>query len=989
MQTKPKTHQIDAANAATGVLAEADRATIVMPCGTGKTLVGAMIANSLAPKALVMFFPSLALIKQTLQAWKYENPLGVMDYLCVCSDQTINDDEAHITLDELGGGDRVTTDPARIHQFMRDRSVPKILFSTYQSAAMIQVDEPIDLAIMDEAHRTAGACDNAYAVPLIDDYIQIRKRVFMTATPRHVASDENDKGVFSMLDESFYGKIAYAMSITEAIERGIICDYKIIVSVTTDADIAEIAEKHNTGKTEASVIAAAVAIRSAMDTHGVKKAISFHKTVQSASSFATDPNVTSILAAQMVGHVSGKQTSSKRAKTMASFRGASTGLVTNARCLTEGVDVPSVDMVAFLDRKDSIIDVVQACGRAMRIAEGKESGHILLPLHVNLKSGETIEQAVLRSGFREIWRVINSMREQDMIVAGGNGRLVSLKTLKKANQAAENRLEVIGSSSTELVDAIRDTVMAVSVKRLQNRSWEDSFDLLLEAREKHDTWEFGKADPELDFLDVWVETQKKSDRNKTLRAELKNKLAAIDFPFNKRQDENWGAGLQEYLGLVALGGSTSSRWADKQRLAYKNGKMPEERIKRLRDLGFEFDGLAARAKNIALRREQGNKEPENAHDNSGQPVTDNDWDGVYAGYHFGIALSILSGFSLDDAFKMYREQAAIEETTMMSIFPNRVSFRASGWEQREADRIVEMTRKSCLSNDLMSKMRFQVPEHVCRTRFADMEKIIKDEFGSRAVVVPYAHPNPIFWQFMAFVAACGAAARQASSEQRHIMSFDETWRFALFAGKTRLRIQFASGKWWTSGMGVETEDAPRPLLDKSPLTKKHDTRADEGTPGARLRHLTRTKKMRGEWAADLSDIIDSHRDLTPAMPASVASLKMLGECYETYAELRVNPGRAALDDMECAWNAKEVSEFIGCNEHRFNLDVEAGKQPRPNLIFYKSNDEDPDTYGYSLLQVAAIKHGFGEKMAKMDETLSWYRLLLQYVVAGEDPRSMG
>lgn len=85
MQTTPKPHQTEALRAAAAELATADRATIVMPCGTGKTLVGAMIASELAVQSLVMFFPSLALIKQTLQAWKFENPLGALDYLCVCS----------------------------------------------------------------------------------------------------------------------------------------------------------------------------------------------------------------------------------------------------------------------------------------------------------------------------------------------------------------------------------------------------------------------------------------------------------------------------------------------------------------------------------------------------------------------------------------------------------------------------------------------------------------------------------------------------------------------------------------------------------------------------------------------------------------------------------------------------------------------------------------------------------------------------------------
>ncbi len=610
MQTTPKPHQTEALRAAAAELATADRATIVMPCGTGKTLVGAMIASELAVQSLVMFFPSLALIKQTLQAWKFENPLGALDYLCVCSDQTVDEDEARVSVGDLGGDERVTTDPARVRRFMHDRRTPKVIFSTYQSASMIEVDEPFDLAIMDEAHRTAGARGNAFAAPLSDSNIPIRKRVFMTATPRHVASDDEDTGGFSMLNEKVYGKIAYAMSIAEAIERGIICDYKIVVSVTTDADIAEIAEKHNAGRAEAATIAAAAAIRSAMDLHSVGKAITFHGTVQAANNFATDPIVASVVGAQMIGHVNGKQPSSRRDGVMSAFRDATTGVVTNARCLTEGVDVPSVDMVAFMNRKDSVIDIVQACGRAMRLSDGKRYGHVLLPLHVNLKSAETIENAVMRSGFREVWRVINSMREQDMIVAGSNGRTTSWKSLQKANQAATERIEVIGISSGPMTEEIRKTVLAVAARRLQNRSWEDSFALLVEAREKYDTWKFTEADPDLAFLDVWVETQKKARRNNHLREELEARLLAIGFPFNERQDDKWEAGLRDYLAQKNAGViSPKSSWINHQRARFKAGLLTPERIERLKAAGFEFDGLKARAMGRAGGSPQAESEP--------------------------------------------------------------------------------------------------------------------------------------------------------------------------------------------------------------------------------------------------------------------------------------------------------------------------------------------------------------------------------------------
>ena len=98
---------------------------------------------------------------------------------------------------------------------------------------------------------------------------------------------------------------------------------------------------------------------------------------------------------------------------MKSFQESEVGLISNARCLTEGVDVPSVDMVAFLSAKKSQVDIIQATGRAMRKSENKEKGYILVPLYIEQEKGESVEEAVERSDFVEIWEVLQCLQEQD------------------------------------------------------------------------------------------------------------------------------------------------------------------------------------------------------------------------------------------------------------------------------------------------------------------------------------------------------------------------------------------------------------------------------------------------------------------------------------------------------------------------------------------------------------------------------------------------
>src|SRR6476660_5151738 len=107
----------------------------------------------------------------------------------------------------------------------------------------------------------------------------------------------------------------------------------------------------------------------------------------------------------------------RREKEMKAFRQADRAIMSNARCLTEGVDVPAVDVVAFLSPRKSKVDIVQAAGRAMRKPEGKEVGYVLLPLFLETQENETIEEALERTDFEEAWDVLQAIQEQDAALA--------------------------------------------------------------------------------------------------------------------------------------------------------------------------------------------------------------------------------------------------------------------------------------------------------------------------------------------------------------------------------------------------------------------------------------------------------------------------------------------------------------------------------------------------------------------------------------------
>ena len=146
----------------------------------------------------------------------------------------------------------------------------------------------------------------------------------------------------------------------------------------------------------ARTVANQIAIQKACEEHDLKKIFSFHRSVASARDFTGDTasSIKTHLPDYATHHVNGEMQTARREKEMRAFREADRAIMSNARCLTEGVDVPAVDVVAFLSPRKSKVDIVQAAGRAMRKPDGKETGYVLLPLFLETQENETIEEAL-------------------------------------------------------------------------------------------------------------------------------------------------------------------------------------------------------------------------------------------------------------------------------------------------------------------------------------------------------------------------------------------------------------------------------------------------------------------------------------------------------------------------------------------------------------------------------------------------------------------
>ena len=424
---RPQEHQDEALGELVPALEVEDRISAIMACGTGKTLVALWVTEQLQSSLVLVLLPSLALLRQTLHEWLRETNITALAYLCVCSDPTVKDGADAFTTLQSDLDFEVSTKGDNVRQFLdAPFTGTKVIFSTYQSAAVVgdamKPGECFDLGIFDEAHKTAGREGRNYGFALDDANLPIKKRLFVTATPRHYNPHQRDREgeaqmVFSMDNPKVYGRQAFCLTFGEAARRNIICNYKVIISViTSDMVTNELLSRGeviiNGDAIRARQVANQIALRDAVEKYGVSKIFTFHKTVKSAASFVAAGNegVRTHLPSFGTFHVNGEMPTARRERVMREFRGTNCAVMSNARCLTEGVDVPAVDMVAFLSPRRSRVDIVQAAGRAMRRAPGKTMGYVLVPLYVELASGESVDDAVSRADFDEVWDVLQSLQ---------------------------------------------------------------------------------------------------------------------------------------------------------------------------------------------------------------------------------------------------------------------------------------------------------------------------------------------------------------------------------------------------------------------------------------------------------------------------------------------------------------------------------------------------------------------------------------------------
>lgn len=492
-------HQKEAVEKAHEYYKTHNRGKLIMACGTGKTYTSLkLVEQETKNNGLVLVLvPSIALVNQTLNEWNIFSE-KILSNICVCSDATASaKKQKNVAADEIREDTKslalpATTNPVAVaRQIITEREKAEgmtVVFSTYQSIDVISKAQQIlkgemdvdisslfprdlithidknynydfDFIVCDEAHRTTGATalgkEESEFVKVHDNsFIHAKKRLYMTATPRLYAEETKKKAkdnyvtICSMDDPNLYGEEFYRIGFGEAVERGLLADYKVLILTVRDnitlpdSVLSAIADENQEINTSDAVklvgVINALSKRVDPTSNNVKEVDPglMHKAVAFCSRIANSKTITNSFNqyAKSISnefdshinddtvhvtsrHIDGAMKAEERNTLLTWLKNAPTDgnecrILTNVRCLSEGVDVPSLDAVVFLSTRSSQVDVVQSVGRVMRNAPGKKYGYIIIPIVIpsNADANNVMDN---NKYFKTVWTVLNALRAHD------------------------------------------------------------------------------------------------------------------------------------------------------------------------------------------------------------------------------------------------------------------------------------------------------------------------------------------------------------------------------------------------------------------------------------------------------------------------------------------------------------------------------------------------------------------------------------------------
>ena len=550
---------------------ENDRGKLIMACGTGKTFTSLKIAEEQAGKGKTVLYlvPSLALMAQTIREWFNDTEIGI-NAISVCSDQKVS--KAHMAAD-LGDITTsnipitVTTLPHELKDWTDNLSTEKmnVVFSTYQSIQAISDTQrehsmdKFDLVICDEAHRTAKFKETSkeesnFLKVHYESNIKSEKRLYMTATPKiftknaKLKAKQSDTVIASMDDKSLFGDEIYRVSFDYAVQHDLLTDYKVIVLALSEDSVKQEFQELLQDEDASLDIEFATKLLGCYkalckvdlqddtitDKNPMRRGIAFAKSIELSedisrllpkvvSSYKNDLEDKSLAPLNMeMEHIDGSFDADTRQKRLDWLQGETDDntcrILSNARCLSEGVDVPTLDSVMFLHPKKSPIDIIQAVGRVMRKdpTGKKKMGYIILPVAVpaGIDPNKSLDN---NKSFEVVWEVLNVLRSHDERLAGKINRMefgrdisdkidiicqsnvMSSSSKSTTNKSSELNKKDDQSNDTDgsqgqsdaqysmdLDEKVVDAIKAQLVKNVGDRDyWEDWAEIIADIAQEH------------------------------------------------------------------------------------------------------------------------------------------------------------------------------------------------------------------------------------------------------------------------------------------------------------------------------------------------------------------------------------------------------------------------------------------------------------------------------------------------------------------------
>lgn len=563
-------HQIDAKEKVIEASKSLSRMQIVSACGSGKTHIAQIITEEIlpdsAPTITLILLPSLALVSQFYASWvRFTNIDDHRTPFVVCSDQdVVNIEGASITKDEYDF--MVNTSQEYVLKYLQSDKQHKLIFSTYQSVEVFAsvanaIKAVVDFGIFDEAHKTSGEVDKNFSFALFDENIMIKKRLFMTATQKNYIYDTFDQNMLSMDDESLYGPVVYELPMRNAIELGIIKDYKIIV-LAISAEMVKEVRKLSKDKSFEDIYddVLAYAFLKAVKEKNIKKSLIFHSNIGKSKKFCQNYLVDQSFGADIT-HIDGYMRGSDRNKILRDFNSRESYHVSNSKLFSEGVDVPSIDMIGLFNPSKSVIDITQRIGRVQRKVSQYDiaPGYVFLPLFLDEAIDEVGDQKKRYYDWRYIVDVLNFLKESDsQIRTLFDAKFKNDEYLKDSSirDVLNNTIEFVSGGDVEDMwgdEVFKKIIGEVQVKFYSNdtSAWDITLQKVLAYKNEHGNFPSGseKKEPAIRYLGLWCRTQRQLFNKNLLTPYRIRKLNDIGFSWDPLT-ENWNNNFEALTGFI-------------------------------------------------------------------------------------------------------------------------------------------------------------------------------------------------------------------------------------------------------------------------------------------------------------------------------------------------------------------------------------------------------------------------------------------------------